>query len=257
MSSSLGTRPPAPITTSLDDFYNGQGASTSFNKSFPLALHRGFAAYDLGFYGEDDWAVRPGLKLTLALRLDRQSNTSCPTNCFARLAAPFEATDHDPAIPYNPAIQTGVSHAFYSATPIAVEPRFGFAWSPFGSTTTVVRGGIGNFRDFIPQQSLQGFALNSPNVNSFNVTGNLSPDVANNIFSNASTSNSTFLRGFSQGATLADLVATDPGFSPPSLYSAQKQTRNPTYLEWNLELQHAVGTGNDLEPQLCRQSRRP
>jgi hypothetical protein len=109
-----------------------------------------------------------------------------------------------------------------------------------------LRGGIGNFRDFIPQQSLQGFALNSPNVNSFNVTGNLSPDVANNIFSNASTSNATFLKGFSQGATLADLVATDPGFSPPSLYGAQKQTRNPTYLEWNLELQHAVGPTTTL-----------
>jgi hypothetical protein len=241
-----GNQTAGTITTSLDDFYNGTGPSTSFNKSFPQALHRGFAAYDLGFYGEDDWAIRSDLKLTLALRFDRQSNTNCPTNCFARLAGPFEATDHDPSIPYNQVIQTGVSHAFYSATPIAVEPRFGFAWSPFGSKDTVVRGGIGNFRDFIPQQSLQGFALNSPNVNSFNVTGNLSPDVANNIFSNASSSNTTFLNGFSKGATLADLVATDPGFSPPSIYGAQKQTRNPTYLEWNLELQHALGQATTM-----------
>jgi Carboxypeptidase regulatory-like domain len=237
----FGNQTAGTITTSLNDFYNGAGASTSFNKSFPQALHRGFAAYDIGFYGEDDWAVKPGLKLTLALRFDRQSNTSCNTNCFARLASPFTATDHDPGIPYNQAIQTGVSQAFYSATPISVEPRFGFAWSPFGSKDTVVRGGVGNFRDFIPQQSLQGFALNSPNVNSFNVTGNLSPDVADNIFSNASSSNTTFLNGFSQGATLADLVATDPGFSPPSLYGAQKQTRNPTYLEWNLEVQRSLG----------------
>ena len=242
----FGNQTAGTITTSLDDFYNGAGASTSFNKSFPLALHRGFAAYDIGFYGEDDWAVRPGLKLTLALRFDRQSNTNCPTNCFARLAAPFGATDHDPSIPYNQAIQTGVSQAFYSATALAVEPRFGFAWSPFGSKDTVVRGGIGNFRDFIPQQSLQGFALNSPNVNSFNVTGNLSPDVADNIFSNASSSNTTFLNGFSQGATLADLVATDPGFSPPSLYGAQKQTRNPTYLEWNLEVQRSLGQATTM-----------
>jgi outer membrane receptor protein involved in Fe transport len=242
----FGNQTAGTITTSLDDFYNGAGASTSFNKSFTQALHRGFAAYDIGFYGEDDWAVKPGLKLTLALRFDRQSNTSCNTNCFARLAAPFAATDHDPGIPYNQAIQTGVSQAFYSATPISVEPRFGFAWSPFGSKDTVVRGGIGNFRDFIPQQSLQGFALNSPNVNSFNVTGNLSPDVADNIFSNASSSNTTFLHGFSQGATLGDLVATDPGFSPPSLYGAQKQTRNPTYLEWNLEVQRSLGQATTM-----------
>ncbi|MGC2403746.1 MAG: carboxypeptidase regulatory-like domain-containing protein [Acidobacteriaceae bacterium] len=241
-----GNQTAGTITTSLLDFYNGGGASTSYLKSFPTASHRGFAAYDLGFYGEDDWAIRPGLKLTLALRFDRQSNSNCPSNCFARLAAPFEDTNHDPSIPYNQAIQTGVSQAFYSATPIAVEPRLGFAWSPFGSKDTVVRGGIGNFRDFIPQQSLQGFALNSPNVNSFNVTGNLSPDVGDNIFSNSSNSNTTFLRGFSQGATLGDLLATDPGFSPPALYGAQKQTRNPTYLEWNFELQHAFGQATTM-----------
>jgi hypothetical protein len=81
---------------------------------------------------------------------------------------------------------------------------------------------------------------------SFNVTGNLSPDVPDNIFSNASSSNTTFLHGFSQGATLADLVATDPGFSPPSLYGAQKQTRNPTYLEWNLEVQRSLGQATTM-----------
>jgi hypothetical protein len=241
-----GNQTAGTITTDLNDFYNGQGPSTSFNISYPQALHRGFAAYDLGFYGEDDWAVARDLKLTLALRFDRQSNTQCNSNCFARLAAPFESTDHDPSIPYNSAIQTGVAHAFYNATALAVEPRFGFAWSPFGSKTTVVRGGFGNFRDFIPQQSLQGFALNSPNVNTFNVTGSISPDVANNIFSNATNSNTTFLRGFSQGATLANLVATDPGFSPPSLFSAQKLTRNPTYLEWNLEVQHSFGVATTV-----------
>ncbi len=158
----FGNQTAGTITTSLDDFYNGAGAFTSFNKSFPLALHRGFAAYDIGFYGEDDWAIRPGLKLTLALRFDRQSNTNCPTNCFARLAAPFGTTDHDPGIPYDQAIQTGVSQAFYSATPISVEPRFGFAWSPFGSKDTVVRGGIGNFRDSFHNNLCRGLPSTRP-----------------------------------------------------------------------------------------------
>jgi Carboxypeptidase regulatory-like domain len=225
--------------TSLDNFFNGN--VTTFSKSFPNALNQPFAAYDLGFYVGDDWAVTPNLKLTLALRFDRESNIECLTACFARLGQPFESTDHDPTIPYNQAIETGVSHTFYDTTGLAVEPRLGFAWSPFGSQKTVVRGGIGNFRDFFPQQVLQGFALNTPNVNAFTASGvPLSPDVPGNAFSTVANYNTTFVNGFSQGATLASLTATDPGFLPPAYYGAQNKTVNPTYLEWNLEVQHSL-----------------
>jgi hypothetical protein len=234
-----GTNTAGTATASLSDFYDGN--VTNFTQSFPNALHQPFAAYDLGFYAEDDWAVTPHLKLTGALRFDRESNITCRTNCFARLNTPFELADHDPAIPYNQAIQTGVSQNLYNFTPLAFEPRFGFAWSPFGSSNTVVRGGIGNFRDFIPQSILQGFALNTPNVNGFTVAGApLSPAVAGNIFATASGYNTTFLNGFSQGATLPTLQASDPGFSPPAYYGAQQNTKNPTYLEWNLEVEHSL-----------------
>jgi hypothetical protein len=235
-----GTNTAGTATTSLADFF--QGNATNYTQSFPNALHQPFAAYDLGFYAEDDWAATPHLKLTGTLRFDRESNITCRTNCFARLSTPYEDSDHGPAIPYNQAIQTGVSDNLYNFTPIAFEPRFGFAWSPFGSGSTVVRGGIGNFRDFIPQSILQGFALNTPNVNGFTVAGApLSPDAAGNVFTTAAGYNTTFLNGFSQGATLATLQAIDPGFSPPGYYGAQRNTKNPTYLEWNLEVEHSFG----------------
>ncbi len=233
-----GSNTAGTATASLNDFYNG--SVTNFTQSFPNALHQPFAAYDLGFYAEDDWAVTPHLKLTGSLRFDRESNITCRTHCFASLSTPFELADHDPAIPYNQVIETGLSQNLYNLTPLAFEPRFGFAWSPFGSSSTVVRGGVGNFRDFIPQSILQGFALNTPNVNAFTVAGApLSPNVTGNIFATASGYNTTFLNGFSQGATLATLRASDPGFSPPAYYGAQEHTRNPTYLEWNLEVEHS------------------
>jgi hypothetical protein len=239
-----GSNTAGTATASLADFYAGN--VTNYTQSFPNALHQPFAAYDLGFYVEDDWAATPHLRLTGALRFDRESNITCRTNCFARLSTPFELANHDPSIPYNQAIQTGVSQNLYNFTPLAFEPRLGFAWSPFGSTSTVLRGGIGNFRDFIPQSILQGFALNTPNVNAFTVSNNppsspamLSPGVAGNIFATASGYNSTFLTGFSQGATLATLQAADPGFSPPAYYGAQQNTKSPTYLEWNLEIEHS------------------
>jgi hypothetical protein len=235
-----GTNTAGTITADLANFYNGN--VLNYNQSFPTTLHSPFAAYDLGFYIEDDWTVTRDLKLTGTLRFDRESNITSRQNAFARLAVPFEQADHDPAIPYNQAIQTGVAQAFYSATPLTFEPRLGFAWSPFGSSKTVVRGGIGNFRDFLPQQVLQGFALNTPNVNAFTVTGGaLSPAVANNIFTTAASYNTAFVNGFSQGATLADLQAAVPGFSPPAYYGAQHETINPTYIEWNLEIQRSLG----------------
>jgi hypothetical protein len=235
-----GNNTAGTATTSLANFFNGD--ATNYTQSFPKALHQPFAAYDLGFYVEDDWAVTQHLKLTGALRWDRESNITCRTNCFARLDEPFESASHDAAIPYDQAIQTGVSQAFYHLTPLSFEPRFGFAWSPFGGSATVVRGGVGNFRDFLPQEVLQGFALNTPNVNAFTVaTAPLSPAASGNIFTTVSGYNKTFVNGFSRGATLADLIANDPGFSPPGYYSAQQDTENPTYIEWNLEIEHAFG----------------
>jgi hypothetical protein len=244
-----GSNTAGTITDTMSNFYNG--GVVNYTQSFPSTLHSPFAAYDLGFYIEDDWALTPHLKLSGTLRFDRESNITSRQNAFARLAEPFELTDHDPTIPYDQAIQTGISQAFYSATPLTFEPRLGFAWSPFGSTKTVVRGGIGNFRDFLPQQVLQGFALNTPNVNAFTVNGlttgaALSPVVANNIFATAASYNTAFVNGFSQGATLADLQAADPGFSPPAYYGAQHQTINPTYIEWNLEVQRSLDQNTTL-----------
>ena len=239
-----GTNTAGVITTSLANFYNG--SATTYNISFPTALQQPFAAYDLGFYVQDDWAVSRQFKLTLALRFDRDANSTCLTNCFARLSSPFSQIEHDATIPYNQAIDTGVSQTFYGTTALSFEPRLGFAWSPFGSTRTVIRGGIGNFADAFPQSVIANFALNPPLVNTFNVGGRISPDAANSVFSTAANSNTAFLNGFSQGATLADLKAINPSFSPPAYFGAQQFTTVPTYLEWNLQVQRALGNSTTV-----------
>jgi len=67
---------------------------------------------DMGFYGQDDWRLRPNLTLSYGLRYENQTNASSKFN-FA--------------------------------------PRFGFAWSPGGGANstkppkTVLRGGAGIF----------------------------------------------------------------------------------------------------------------
>jgi Carboxypeptidase regulatory-like domain len=240
-----GTNTAGVLTTSLANFYAGQ--ATTFNKSFPNTLNSRFNAYDIGIYVEDDWRVAANLKLTAAIRLDRDANISSQANGFARLADPFESTEHDPTIPYNQTIESGINKAFYDTTAFSFQPRLGFAWSPLGSASTVIRGGIGNFADTFPQSVLGNFAFNPPNVNTFTVkTGFISPDVANNVFDNASSSQSTFINGFSQGWTLAQIQAANPAFVPPAYFGAQKFTTVPTYLEWNLEVEHSFGSATTV-----------
>src|SRR6185312_12827884 len=121
------------------------------------------ALYSLGLYVQDEWAVRPTLKLTLGLRAEHDSNPVCQTNCFARLSGNFNQITHDINQPYNQAIVTGLHQALPSYTAIAWEPRLGFAWTPRGAgTNTVVRGGIGIFHDFFPGTIADNFLNNSP-----------------------------------------------------------------------------------------------
>jgi hypothetical protein len=236
-----GSNTAGVLTTSLENFYAGQ--ATTFNKSFPDTLNSRFNAYNVGIYLEDDWRITPSLKLTAAIRLDRDANISSQANRFARLADPFEFTQHDATSPYNQAIETGINQAFYDTTAFSFQPRLGFAWSPFGSTSTVIRGGIGNFADTFPQSVLGNFAFNPPNVNTFTVkTGFISPDVAGNVFDSAASSQATFANGFAQGWTLAEIQAANPAFVSPAYFGAQRFTTVPTYQEWNLELEHSFGS---------------
>jgi outer membrane receptor protein involved in Fe transport len=92
-----GTNTAGTITDDLANFYNG--GVVNYTQSFPTTLHSPFAAYDLGFYIEDDWTLTPHLKLTGTLRFDRESNITSRQNAFARLAEPFKLADHDPTIP--------------------------------------------------------------------------------------------------------------------------------------------------------------
>ena len=48
---------------------------------------------------------------------------------------------------------------------IVFEPRFGFAWTPWGQNT-VLRGGVGLFTDLYPGTILDNYTTNFPQVNS-------------------------------------------------------------------------------------------
>jgi hypothetical protein len=224
------------------------GSADTFEQAFATRPTEPLSVYSLGFYAQDEWAVHPDLKLTLSLRLEHNSNPICVTNCFARLANQFSLISHNATEPYNAAISTGLHQALPNYQGIAWEPRVGFAWQPFGSGKTVVRGGVGIFADLFPATLATSFDTNSPLKNTFVVPGGVggppvAPGVPGDEASLASASNAAFVTGFNSGSNISQIEAALPTgvpFSPPTIVNAAHRIKYPTYYEWNLQVQRAI-----------------
>lgn len=234
---------------SLTDFFNG-GGNDALKITFPSSPTEPIALYTLGVYGQDEFHVKSNLTLTLALRVEHQSNPICRSDCFARLTGPFLGLDHDPDIPYNQVIETGQQQMLASLDSVLWQPRFGFAWQPFGTAhNTVIRGGVGIFNDAFTGSAVDFFSENSPQENTFTPSNMpISPAETNggNLFAQATASNQAFLNGFSNGLTFAQIAATVPGFSAPGFSAADLHSHIPQYQKWNLEIQQGIGSKTSL-----------
>ncbi|MBI2820348.1 MAG: TonB-dependent receptor [Acidobacteria bacterium] len=87
----------------------------------------------IGLYFQDDWQVRPGLTLNLGLRYDF---FTVPTEVNGKVANLRNLSDSAPTVG-EPFWENGSLRDF--------GPRFGFAWTPFASGKTSLRGGFGIF----------------------------------------------------------------------------------------------------------------
>jgi len=139
-------RYPRLLITDLLSFADGTvGSSGYVRQDFgPNNVVAPIALYGLGFYAQDEWRVKTSLKLTLALRAERNANPTCRNNCFSRLTGPFDTLTHGSAIPYNQNVTTGLAHPYYGVDYINFSPRFGFTWSPLGDDKTVISGVSGS-----------------------------------------------------------------------------------------------------------------
>jgi hypothetical protein len=235
----------ASNSTTLSSFFNGDGGV--YFQSFPSQSRQPVALYDLGFYGQDEWHVKPNLKLTFSLRGEHFSDPVCQTNCFAHLSGDFLDISHDPNQPYNQAIVSGQHQVLPNYTAVEWLPRFGFSWTPFGLHNTVVRGGFGLFADSFPGNIADQLLSNPPLQVGFNIAGGpLSPNVANNQAQLAAQSNAAFRAAFANGGTLASIQNSVPGFTPPTFNTVTSRIQNPRYQEWNLELQQLLGEKTSL-----------
>jgi hypothetical protein len=228
---------------SMSDFVNGMLSPNSgsyYNQSFSNIRQVPIALYSLGAYFQDQWNATSKLSITAGLRIDRNSNPTCRTNCFARPAGSFTdlAADPNGTTPYNQQILTGQSNAFPNIQPIVWEPRLGIAYQL--TPKTMVRGGVGFFSDLYPALLIDNFVTNAPNeLNLLTTSGLVANGVPGSSAYNLAASAAAFNAGFGNGASYSTLSSL-PGFTAPNINTSANKIYNPEYVEYNLQIEHQI-----------------
>jgi len=234
------TNPPA-VLTSLAGFATDT-VDTSTTQNFALSSPQPLAIYSLGLYFQDEVRINQKLKLTLAMRADRNSGGVCKSDCVSIPTLPFQNLSHNADIPFNQMVTNGRSSVLRSVEKVVFEPRVGFAWTPMNEKT-VIRGGIGLFTDLYQGSILDNFTTNFPQVVSFSVPGgSVDPSGAASGVSLVQGCNTAFNTAFNSGQTLAQYQTAAPSCAAalPPLFDVTSKTQNPKFVEWNLEVQHTV-----------------
>jgi Carboxypeptidase regulatory-like domain/TonB-dependent Receptor Plug Domain len=231
---------PWAVSTSLAGFASDT-VDTSTSQNFPVSYVQPIAIYSFGLYFQDELRVSQNLKLTLALRADRNSGGACQHDCASLGALPFQDLSHNADIPFNQMITTQTS-ILRSVEAVVFQPRIGFAWTPRGSDT-VIRGGVGLFSDLYPGTILDNITTNFPQVLSFSVPGGtVDPNEPGSGASLVQGCNTSFRNAFNSGQTVSQYAAAAPTCAAalPPLYDVPSKTLNPKFVEWNLEIQHTL-----------------
>jgi hypothetical protein len=230
--------------SSMMDFTTGvfdPGQGDIYTQAFPRVGAVQVKLFNLGLYGQDVWKATSKLTLTMALRADITGNPGCKQNCYNRLIAPFNNLAHDPTVPYNQVIKTGLNQAFQGMQTVSWQPRIGVAYNLFPNT--VIRGGFGLFSDLFPATLVDRFIVNAPNVYTAAAgsVGTIAFGTGNSARDQAAASSQAFQQGFASGATYAQLASSVPGFAAPVYSNMSNQLDQPQFMEWNGQIEQQLG----------------
>ena len=243
------------LTNALQSF--ADGVAYQYRRNDNQSTNVPVALWGMGGYGQDEWKATRNLKLTLALRVERNSNPVCQTNCFANLTGPFVDTASfqagytgSKAVPYSSDIKYGQHQAYPGVDSLDWSPRLGFSWDPRGNGKTVISGGFGQFYDNPAAQLVDNLLANPPSSVSLrirsadNVSGVLpfDPNGAPATWQ-ASANAFTIKDSFNQIS-----AALPPGvhFNAPSVNGIVGTIHAPEWQEWNVSVQQELNRSTVL-----------
>jgi hypothetical protein len=231
----------APVGQDLAALLLGLPTSGSFDIN---GLRTNTAKY-MALFVQDDWRVRSNLTLNLGLRFEHDfpnyerynralngfdSTTPSPIAAAAQAAyalKPDVLAASQFKVLGGPTFASASSRAIFSPQSQMFSPRFGFAWTPFGSKM-VIRGGGGVFM----------FPINNPSYNVDGFSQSTSMIVTNDSFlTPAATLANPFPGGFQQPTGSSLGIATDLGKS----FSYYNPTiHNPYSIRWEVGIQREL-----------------
>jgi hypothetical protein len=161
------------IADLLLGFPNTAGVSRSF-AGITANTVAGLRQTSTNLFVQDDFRVRPNLTLNLGLRWEYNAPTVDKYNHLATFDPNFP---NSVPLPYL-RISTSDAQSIYNSSKKEVSPRFGFAYTPFGSKT-VIRGGYGFFWDIKILNVILNSNLTAPFLTafSFNQSTNGTPNI--------------------------------------------------------------------------------
>jgi len=225
------------FTESQSQFYNIAGQSVSGDG-------RGFRERDFYLFAQDQWKIASNFTFSFGLRYE-YAGVPWVVGDEITAATPAALSGPSPIV-FNP-VTRGGANPLYTNDPWGFEPRIGFAWDPFKTGKTSIRGGYGLFRD----------------RNFFNIVGDTrdNPPFTNLFVNTAFTDNATFgpggvlialnpadqisniplpVPGPAPGNTLVDGDFAFPATIDPNFHVAIVQ-------QWNLGIQREIPHGMIVE----------
>ena len=235
--------------TSFQQF--AQGEAFQYRKAFNASSNVPIAMWGMGLYAQDEWKATRNLKLTMALRVERNSNPVCQINCFSNLSGEFSnsaAAQAGPAgsldVPYSADLKYGQHQAYPGVNSLVWSPRVGFSWDPLNTGKTVISGGIGIFYDNPAAGMVDNLLANPPDSVMFRVRS--SPTSVGVLPFDPAGAPATWqasANAFSITNSFNQIQASLPAgvvFQPAAANGIIGTIKAPEWQEWNLSVQQQL-----------------
>jgi len=252
--SSLTGVNPSVDTNFLEDSSSMLLGMTAFQLQTQFFTHAGgrqfndeldFRSHELGLFAQDEFKVLPNLTITYGLRWEYYG---VPYEAHANMGILLQNPGGPaPALPgggsgftFTPA-GPGTGHQLFDDYYRNFLPRVGFAWDPFKTGKTSIRGGIGGFSDRVYGNLISDARGNPPFQPSFTGLPILNPATgAPNLTSTAQLINQTAPPNLGPNPVVLNGSEIFPDLFDPNI-------RPPIVVTWNFGFQRQITSHITLE----------